>query len=210
MALLRVGRMLGTPYHYRDERNNGGAVAVHEFISPAELYRRNGLQYLPFNTLYQLAAEGPTIRLADSMLLIPDLFTYWLSGEQLNEITNASTTGLLQITRRTWDVELAVRLDLPVAVFNPLVEPGHVVGRLRSPVAEGLPSGRDLVVSTVGSHDTASAVVGTPMTDSDAAYVSCGTWGLVGVEVEQPILSDESRAANFTNEWCRRPGAVLA
>ena len=156
------------------------------------------LQFLPFNTLYQLAAD-PLVGTADQALLIPDLIGYWLTGRTATERTNASTTGLLDVRTQDWDIDLAQRLGLPGDLFPGLVSAGHVLGPVRAEVgdATGLPG---LRVTSVGSHDTASAVVGVPMSGDDAAYISCGTWGLVGVELAKPLVTQESRTANFTNE----------
>lgn len=196
-GLLRGGALLGTPFHYRDEHRARGADAVHQRVSPAELYQRNGLQYLPFNTLYQLAADD-LLGLADDVLLVPDLLGYWLTGVPVTERTNASTTGLLDVHTREWDQELIERIGLPPKVFGRLVDPGTTVGPLRPEVQDRIGAWTQL--TTVGSHDTASAVVGVPLAGDDAAFVSCGTWGLVGVELEKPIVTEASRLANFTNE----------
>ena len=187
-GLLRGGELLNLPWSYRDGRTAAGVEAVHARIGPDELYRRTGLQFLPFNTIYQLAAER-RLPEAERLLLVPDLVTYWLTGQAVCERTNASTTGLLDVQTREWDPELLALVGLDPALLGELVDPGTVVGE-----HEGTP------VVAVGSHDTASAVVGVPMTDPDAAYVSCGTWGLVGVELDRPVVTDEARAANFTNE----------
>ncbi|MBI4942526.1 MAG: rhamnulokinase [Actinobacteria bacterium] len=195
------GALLGTPYCYRDERTARGVEAVHAVVPHADLYARNGLQFLPFNTLYQLAAEDPArLAAARAMLLVPDLLGYWLTGAVRAEATNASTTGLLDVRTGEWDVALAERLGLPAAVLPPLVRPGETVGTLLPHVAEatGLPASTPVVA--VGSHDTASAVVAVPATGENFAYVSSGTWSLVGVELAAPVLTDASRAANFTNE----------
>lgn len=200
-GLLRDGALLALPYHYRDSRSEDGVPAVHRSIDPAELYARNGLQFLPFNTIYQLAAEKVSGRLdlADRALLIPDLFGYWLTGRRVTERTNASTTGLLHTTGR-WDDELADRVGLPAGLFPALAEPGTELGPLLGGVAEPLGLPTRTTVTTVASHDTASAVVAVPMESSTAAYISCGTWGLVGVEVAGPVISAAGRQANFTNE----------
>ena len=201
-GLLRNG-VLGTiPYHYRDDRARAGTDLVHARVGAADLYRENGLQYLPFNSLYQLTVDRAAGRLddADALLLIPDLFTYWLSGEQVAERTNASTTGLLTPDGGGWNTALIDALDLPRRLFQPVVEPGTVVGPLVPSLRADLHSGPGPSVTTVGSHDTASAVVAVPMRADTAAYISCGTWGLVGVELEHPVLSEAARAANFTNE----------
>lgn len=197
-GLVRDGRLLGVPFHYRDEGRAAGVELVHARVAPAELYRRTGLQFLPFTTLYQLAAD-PWVGQADRMLLIPDLLGYWLTGTMVTERTNASTTGLLDVVTRAWDVDLADRLGLPPDLLGELTDPGQVVGPLRAEVAREV-AGPGLILTAVGSHDTASAVAGVPMTSDGAAYISCGTWGLVGLELDRPVVTDDGRAANFTNE----------
>jgi rhamnulokinase len=195
-----AGRLLGDPYHYRDARTERGIAAVHERMPHADLYARNGLQFLPFNTLYQLAAEPPELlRFADTALLIPDLFGYWLTGRARAERTNASTTGLVR-AGGGWDDELIDRLGLPRGILPALIAPGDRLGALLPEVAAAIGAPPDVEVTAVGSHDTASAVVAVPMRGDAAAYISCGTWGLVGVEVERPVLTPEVLAANFTNE----------
>src|SRR5664280_2207469 len=128
-ALLRGDHMLANAYHYRDERTEAGVVATHALISPAEIYARNGLQFLPFNTLYQLTADRLAGNLdgADSMLMIPDLLTYWLTGHKIAERTNASTTGLLDIRTGQWDHTLIARLSLPPTLFSTLIDAGSTV-----------------------------------------------------------------------------------
>jgi rhamnulokinase len=197
-ALMRGDRMLGVPFHYRDARTAAGVERIHARVPFAELYARNGLQFLPFNTIYQLAADG-LLDEAERMLLIPDLIGYWLTGEMVTERTNASTTGLLDVRTGEWDAELMARVELRPSLFTDLVDAGATVGTVTAEVGEqiGAPG---LTVTAVGSHDTASAVVGVPMQTDDAAYISCGTWGLVGLELDAPVLTDEARDANFTNE----------
>jgi rhamnulokinase len=203
-GLLRGDRLLGEPFHYRDGRTERAVDAVHAQVPFDELYRRNGLQFLPFNTVYQLAAEsdaaGGWLDLADSLLLIPDLVAFQLTGAKVAERTNASTTGLVSVGSREWDDELIDRLGHPASVFAPLVDPGDALGGLRPDVAAELGAPDGIEVVAVGSHDTASAVVAVPMRAESAAYISCGTWGLVGVELEQPVTTDAAREANFTNE----------
>ena len=198
-ALLRNGVRQGDPFHYRDARNAPAADHVLSRIPAAELYARNGLQFLPFNTLFQLAAEG---ELDDdvTMLLIPDLFAFWLTHREVAERTNASTTGLLGVTDREWDAELIARLGYPRGLFPELIDAGAVIGEVGPRVAFEIGAFGPIQVTAVGSHDTASAVVAVPATTPDFAYISCGTWGLVGVELEAPVLTDASRLANFTNE----------
>ncbi|WP_271986601.1 FGGY family carbohydrate kinase, partial [Pseudoclavibacter terrae] len=195
-ALLRDGRVLGVPYAYRDERTARGVEAVHAVASPEELYRRNGLQHLPFNTVFQLATDGELLELAEQVLLLPDLLAYWLTGAQVAERTNASTTGLLRADTREWDAELAERVGVPARILPHLVDPGAVLGSLEGEAARVV--GRDIDVVAVGSHDTASAIVAIPNTGRDFAYVSCGTWGLVGLELDEAVVTDAAREANFT------------
>ncbi|MFL5675054.1 MAG: rhamnulokinase family protein [Chloroflexota bacterium] len=196
------GSLLGDPFHYRDGRTAAGVAAVHRVIDPAALYARNGLQVMPFNTLYQLAASRGTAAFdaARRMLLIPDLIGSWLTGVELTEVTNASSTGLLDVHRRTWDTELAASLGVPATLFAPLGAPGDVVGPLLGEVRDETAIGPETLLTLVGSHDTASAVVGVPATGRDFAYIACGTWSLVGMELEEPVLTEDGRLANFTNE----------
>jgi rhamnulokinase len=196
-GLFRADRLLGLPFHYRDEKRAGGVDTVHAVVPPEELYSRNGLQFLPFNTVYQLAAD-PFVASADTVLMIPDLIGFWLSECAFTERTNASTTGLLDVSTGEWDRELCGRLGVVSDIFPELVDPGTVLRSLSRGVRSFI--GADLTLSAVGSHDTASAVVGVPMSGDDAAYISCGTWGLVGVELEKPVLTEAARNANFTNE----------
>ncbi|GAA3758071.1 rhamnulokinase family protein [Microbacterium kribbense] len=197
-GLLRDGSLVGNPFHYRDPRSAHGVASVHARMPHAALYARNGLQFLPFTTLYQLAAE-PAARLAfaDTVLLIPDLIGFWLTGNARAERTNASTTGLLRAG--AWDDGLAELLGLPQGILPSLIAPGEALGMLQPAVAAAVCG--DAPVVAVGSHDTASAVVAVPMADpTRAAYISCGTWGLVGIELDAPVMTDAARTAAFTNE----------
>ena len=195
--LAEDGTLLAEPVAYRDGRTAEAVDRVHERVSPEALYAINGLQFLPFTTLYQLEAErsSPLWEKAAHVVLLPDLLAYWLTGELRTEVTNASTTGLLDVRTRTWSPELAA--DVP---FPPLQEPGEVRGPLRPEVvaATGLPA--TTPVTSVGSHDTASAVVALPADGSRFAYVSSGTWSLAGVELPDPVLTARAREVNFTNE----------
>ena len=196
-GLVHGEELLGEPFHYRDERTARGVETVHAAAPFEELYRRNGLQFLPFNTLYQYAAETGLAD-ADLSLLIPDLVAFLLTGARVAERTNASTTGLVDVRTGEWDLELAQSLGIPASVLPALVDPGELLGTLRGEARERV--GAPLEVIAVGSHDTASAVVAVPLSTPDAAYISCGTWGLVGVELDEPVVSDAAREANFTNE----------
>lgn len=196
-GLLRDGELLGEPFHYRDRRTARGVAEVHGEVPFAELYERNGLQFLPFTTLYQFRAD-PRLTEADTALLIPDLLAYLLTGRRVAERTNASTTGLLGVRSGEWDTELAVRAGIPPRLLPELVDAGTVVGTLTPGVAARI--GASLPVVAVASHDTASAVVAVPLESSSSAFISCGTWGLVGVELRAPVLTDDAREANFTHE----------
>lgn len=200
-GLLSKGELRGEPFHYRDARTAAGVAAVHALVQPEQLYAATGLQFLPFNSVYQFAADQRAGRLegVDRFLLIPDLVTYWLTGRAHAERTNASTTALLNVATGEWDRELITQLGLPEGIFPDLIDAGSAVGGLLPTIGArvGLPS---LEVSTVGSHDTASAVVAVPATHPDFAYISSGTWSLVGVELDSPVLTEASRQANFTNE----------
>lgn len=200
-GLLRDGTLLGLPHNYRDARCATGADAVHATLSQDRIYARNGLQFLAFNTMFQLAADNleGMLGLADAALLVPDLIGYWLTGRMTTERTNASTTGLLGVDGR-WDVELESMLGLPRGLFPGLSEPGDELGTVLADLAARVGLSRGLRVTTVASHDTASAVVAVPMISGSAAYVSCGTWALVGVELAGPVLTEDARTANFTNE----------
>ncbi|WP_313679947.1 rhamnulokinase [Corynebacterium stationis] len=201
-ALIRNGRMLGVPYHYRDARSTKAVEIVHRSISAEKLYERNGLQHLDFNTLFQLVDERDKgfLDFAERILMIPDLFNYWLTGKQIAESTNASTTGLLDSRTGSWDRELMELLGIPSSLFPPIAEPGDCIGRLLPEIATEVGASPNTPVISVGSHDTASAVVAVPSTDSGAAFISSGTWSLVGIELDSPVLSKASQEANFTNE----------
>ncbi|PKQ36160.1 MAG: rhamnulokinase [Actinobacteria bacterium HGW-Actinobacteria-11] len=196
-GLIAGGELLAEPFHYRDERTARGVGEVHGVVPFSELYTRNGLQFLPFNTLYQYRIDE-RVADADTALLIPDLIAFLLTGVRAAERTNASTTGLLRVGDGEWDVDLATRIGIPTRVLPPLLDPGALIGSLRPELAERI--GRTLPVIAVGSHDTASAVVAVPLTSPSAAYISCGTWGLVGLELTEPVLTEAAREANFTHE----------
>jgi rhamnulokinase len=196
------GALLGNPVHYRDARHESAVAAVHAGVPADELYRVNGLQHLPFNTVFQLAAARGTAQFdaARTLLLIPDLLAHWLTGAVGAEVTNASTTGLLDATSREWAGPLIDRLGLPRELFPPLRQPGEWIGDLTADVLAETGLAGPVPVTAVGSHDTASAVVGVPAADDRFAYISCGTWSLVGVELDKPVLTEAGRTAGFTNE----------
>lgn len=199
-------RVLGLPFHYRSERTSDEVVArAHRRVPRAELYRRTGIQTMPINTVYQLSSDAgtgsPAVACAERIALMPDLLGLWLTGTLANELTIASTTGLLEAGGRRWAVDLVGRLGLPRRPFNgEIVEPGVDLG----PVLAGH---RDLageavgtVVRTVAGHDTASAFAAAPLADLRSAVLSSGTWSLLGLELEAPELGPDASAFNLTNE----------
>jgi rhamnulokinase len=197
-----TGALLGNPVHYRDARTDGVAERLFTTIPAAELYATTGVQVLPFNTIYQLmaAAGTPQLDAARELLMIPDLLAHWLTGAHAAEITNASTTGLLDARSRTWSKDVITRAGIDAGLFPALVGPGTRTGELLPHVLDATGLDSPVPVIAVGSHDTASAVVGVPATGPRFAYVATGTWSLVGVELDAPVLTEESRAANFSNE----------
>ena len=199
-GLLAQGKLLHEPFHYRDARTARGVALVHGHADHSQLFALNGLQFLPFNSIYQLATEdwGAAASAADALLLVPDLINYWLTGESFMERTNASTTGLINVATGELDSELLALGGASRALFAPLIDAGQIVGNLSPSIQAKV--GFVAPVVAVGSHDTASAVVAAPLSSSSSAYVSLGTWGLVGVETSSPVVSDAAKEANFTNE----------
>jgi rhamnulokinase len=202
------GALLGNPVHYRDARTVGVAERVHTSLSRREMYQVTGTAQLPLNTIYQLvaAASTPQFAAARTLLLIPDLIGYWLTGEVGAEITNASTTGLLDGRAQAWATALIASAGIPPGLFPALRRPGSTIGELRGDIRDDILGGaaagpaQPLPVIAVGSHDTASAVAAVPAEGSSFAYISCGTWSLAGVELGGPVLTEASREAGFTNE----------
>ena len=202
----RNGDLIGNPVCYRDARTKGMVDEFFAEVDRAEHYRVNGTQVMEINTLFQLLslkkADSPQLQIADKLLFMPDLFSYYLTGEANTEYTIASTSELLNATTRDWDWTLIDRLGLPRHLFCPIIMPGTVRGRLRKEIAEETGLG-EVDVIAVGSHDTASAVAAIPM-DKDAeepvAFISSGTWSLLGVVLDKPILTEEARQSEFTNE----------
>ena len=197
------GQLLGLPFHYRDTRTESMMQRVFARVSRETLYSRTGIQFLPFNTLYQLAAhyqqQPGLFAYIDRLLMVPDLFHYWLSGERVGEYTNATTTQMWSVPQKRWCPELLDTLGIPAHILPPVVEPGTNLGPLLPELAEELGAGVRVIAPA--THDTGSAIAAIPANDAAGwAYVSSGTWSLVGVELAQPVMSQESLDANFTNE----------
>lgn len=200
--------IIGDAVAYRDSRTEGMKDLVNTIIPADKLYARAGIQYQPFNTIYQLTAlkqEHPEqLHKAKWMLMIPEYFNYKLTGVKRNEYTNASSTNLLNAAEKTWDMEVIAALGLPTEIFHELAMPGTVLGNLLPEIQAEV--GYDTTVILPATHDTGSAFLAVPARDDNAVYLSSGTWSLLGVENEVPITTPESQAQNFTNEggaWYR-------
>lgn len=200
----KKGELIGNPFHYRDQRTKEIPERIfNEIISKEELYHRAGMQFMHFNTIYQLMYlkynEPELLAQADKFLMMPDLFAYFLTGEMKEEASIASTSNLLNPNTKDWDFELIEKLGLDKKLFAPIVKSGSVYGYLSDGICAELGCKKVPVVA-VCSHDTASAVAATPASTDDFVYISCGTWSLFGIESKTPFLSDEAYKADFTNE----------
>lgn len=197
------GNLIGNPVNYRDDRTIGVIEEVDKIVPLKEVYASTGIQFMNFNTIFQFYADKkmrPDIyEKADKFLMMPDLFNYFLTGKMYNEYTNASTGQLLDAKERFWDLDLIKKLGLRTDLFCEMIKPGSIVGELIDEVVKetGLTG---VKVIAVGSHDTASAVAGTPFEEENAAFLSCGTWSLLGMEIDEPVLTEESYQYNYTNE----------
>ncbi|MCD2502269.1 rhamnulokinase [Clostridium sp. NSJ-145] len=201
--LDKDNNLIGMPMHYRDERNYEGVKEVEKKIDLESLYLRTGISNNTFNTAFQLVGDrlkrNTILENSDSLLFMPDLFAYYLTNEKKNEFTIASTSGLLDMKNRTWDKELINALGIPENIFNDIIEPGETYGYLTDEVMDE--TGMDRVpVIAIGGHDTASAVAGTPFKNKGNAFLSSGTWSLLGLEIDSPIISEETFKASLTNE----------
>jgi rhamnulokinase len=197
------GALLENPFHYRDARTNGVMQRALEILTPEMVYRVTGIQFLPFNTLYQLyAAQLRTPQVLESakhLVTIPDLFTFWLTGQIACESTNASTTQFLDVRRRAWAVEILRKLGIPTHMLAQLVEPGTIAGKLLPELAAGNNAVSSTAVIVPACHDTGSAFAAVH-TDKNVALISSGTWSLLGTELASPVVTEEARHLNFTNE----------
>ncbi|MBI4477957.1 MAG: rhamnulokinase, partial [Acidobacteria bacterium] len=194
------GNLLENPFHYRDRRTDGIMEAVWERVPRDEIYSITGIQFLPFNTLYQVfAACRQTPKLmeaATTLVTIPDLLNYWLTGRHSSEFTIATTTQFIDARRRTWAVDLLARLGIPTRLLAPLVEPGTDLGPLKRDVCGAL-AGTPVIAPAC--HDTASAVAAVPHRGA-TAFLSSGTWSLLGAEIPRPVISPQASGLNFSNE----------
>jgi rhamnulokinase len=197
------GALLSNPFHYRDERTDGMLEEAFKRMSRAEIFSNTGIQFMQINTLYQLLAmansKTPVLDLAKTFVTIPDLFNYWLSGEIANEFTNSTTTQCLDPRKRDWATPVLDAMNIPARLFGPITESGTRIGVLVPRVAEETgTSGVQIVVPAC--HDTGSAVVAIPAQNQDFAWISSGTWSIMGAEVQEPTVNDKALEYNFTNE----------
>lgn len=203
----KSGRLIHQPTAYRDPAKHKLYPKVREQLTDQRIYERTGIQFMPINTLYQLAvdAQDPDkpLERAESLLMVPDLLGYWLTGEKANEHTFASTSQCYDASTCQWTTDLLSEIGVPGSIFERIVQPGarEPLGTLNKVSAEATRLPISTRVGVVGSHDTASAVVAVPMVDpTTSAYISSGTWSLVGLELDKPVRTPEALAANFTNE----------
>jgi rhamnulokinase len=197
------GNLLGNPYHYRDSRTDGMMEEVFARVPRQEVFERTGIQFMQLNSLYQLyamrASQDPTLDIAKTFLTMPDLFNYWLTGRQVSEFSIATTTQCYDPRAKGWSIELLNALDLPSSIFGDIVPPGTSLGNLQADVADELGIAPIPVIAPA-CHDTGSAVAAVPARSSRYAYISSGTWSLMGVEVDEPVITPQSLEYNFTNE----------
>lgn len=197
------GNLMENPVHYRDTNAEGIEDELYKIISKEELYKRTGVMYQPFNSIYRLfntvKNNKRKVEWCDKMLFIPDLFAYFLTGEKRAEETFAGTADLLDPITKDWDYEIFDKLGIPKNILPKIIKPGETYGLLKKEIAEELGCPQVPVIA-VASHDTASAVVSVPAKEKDFVYISCGTWSLFGTELQKPILTKSAMDAGFTNE----------
>lgn len=202
--LDRNGRLIGNPYNYRDQRTNGMVERVCELVPRSEIFAATGIQFLQINTLFQLYSmvytADPQLESAATLLMIPDLFHYWMTGRKAAEYTNATTTQMFAGHERRWAMPLIERLGIPAQILPEIVAPGTVLGTLGDQLAAEAGLARGVPVIAPATHDTGSAVAAVPGLDARSAYISSGTWSLMGVEIAQPVVNERAQALNFTNE----------
>jgi rhamnulokinase len=202
--LDKQGALLANPYHYRDTLIDGILPKAFEKVSRPDIFEQTGLQFMPINTLYQLYAlklrRSSLLDHADALLMMADLFNYWLTGRAVSEFTIATTSQCFDSRKKSWAFPLMERFGLPTNLFRPIVEPGSVLGTLLPQVCEEIGCKEDVPVIAPGCHDTACAVAAVPAENKSFAFISCGTWSVLGAEINEPCITPESLAADFTNE----------
>lgn len=201
--LGRSGELLGNPFHYRDKHTDGMIEEACKILSKREIYQETGIAFQKFNTIYQLLSmklnNSPILEKADTMLFIPDLLNYFLTGEKVTEYTIASTSQMLEAGACRWAKPIISKLGIPDRLLADIISPGKVMGKLNRDICGELNTG-DIPVIAVAEHDTASAVAAVPADNDKYAYLSSGTWSLLGVESSSPVISDNTFNLNYTNE----------
>jgi len=198
------GALLGNPYHYRDNLTDGILEKAFVCVPKAEIFEETGIQFMALNTLYQLYAlrlkNAPILDHAETLLFMPDLFNYWLSGKKVSEFSIATTSQCFNPRKNDWAKSLIGKFGIPTKIFSPIVSPGTILGDLLPSVAEDIGAKNRIQVIAPGCHDTTLAVAAVPAQSENFAYISCGTWSLIGAEINKPCISQKSLDADFTNE----------
>ena len=204
-ALLdKNGNLLGNPYHYRDSRTDGMMELAFAKMQRRNIFVHTGNQFIQFNTLFQLFSmtrnSDPQLEAADTLLWMPDLFHYWLTGHQATEFTIATTSQMYDIRQRCWAMDMLANLQIPSSLLPITVDPGTILGQLPRALVEETDLSHSPQVVTPASHDTSSAVAAIPGLDDKSVYISSGTWSLMGVELFEPVVNGQVLALNYTNE----------
>ena len=198
------GNLIGNPYHYRDSRTDGMLERAYQKMPREQIFKHTGNQFMQFNTLFQLFSmtqkKDPQLELTDTLLMMPDLFHYWLTGHKTTEFTIATTTQMYDIQRRRWATEVLTELEIPSGLFPVVVSPGTILGQLPRELMVETDLHQAPNIVSPASHDTSSAIAAIPGLDHQSVYISSGTWSLMGVEISEPIINDQVLALNFTNE----------
>jgi rhamnulokinase len=192
------GSLIDDPVSYRDDRTSGAMETLFERVPRFSIFEKTGIQFQSFNTLFQLWSERENVDTASKLLLLPDLVNYFLTGKIASEFTNATTTQMVNNSSGTWDIDLLDRLDIPTRILPDIIPAGSDLGRLKPEISAEIGLNEARVIATA-SHDTASAIAAAPMS-SECAYISSGTWSLIGVENKSALINDEVERQNFTNE----------
>ena len=201
--LDKTGHLIGLPFHYRDSRTTGVLEKVFDLIPRPSIFELSGCQFMEINTIYQLYSmvltDSPLLRFAETFLTIPDLINFWLTGQKVSEFTNATTTQLYDPRKENWSAELCQVLNIPLGIFPQVIQPGTDIGMILPSITNETAFQPTRVIAPA-CHDTGSAVAAVPVENESWAYISSGTWSLMGIEVEEPIITKHALDLNFTNE----------
>ena len=201
--LDKTGHLIGLPFHYRDSRTTGVLEKVFDLMPRPSIFELSGCQFMEINTIYQLYSmvltDSPLLRFAETFLTIPDLINFWLTGQKVSEFTNATTTQLYDPRKENWSAELCQVLNIPLSIFPKVIQPGTDIGLILPSITNETALQPTRVIAPA-CHDTGSAVAAVPVQNESWAYISSGTWSLMGIEVEEPIITKHALDLNFTNE----------